>query len=55
MALIAATDALDYRDGSFICGSLSTALVEGYQDEPDRRGKWLAQFAETVGREGPSQ
>jgi len=51
MALIAATDALDYRDGSFHCGAASTALVEGYRDGPHSREPWLAHFAEAVGGE----
>jgi len=55
MALIAATDALDYGDGSFRCGSASRALVEAYRDTPHGREQWLAHFAETVESELPPQ
>ncbi len=49
MRRIAATDSLDYDDGSFRCGEASTALIDGYErDTPAARRQWLARFADAV-------
>src|SRR5690349_5600391 len=38
MRRIAATDALDYADGSFRCGDAGSALIASYRDDaPDAR------------------
>ena len=49
MRRIAATDALDYSDGCFVCGAVSNAIIDAYQrDTPIARREWLMEFAEAV-------
>jgi len=49
MRRIAATDALDYANGAFVCGPAATALIDEYRvDAPSKQRKWLARFAAAV-------